>query len=341
MKVQRGRLPEETRRQRQPPRPPLRREVHDQPGDRARRLGARRLGRGRQARRPGALAPGVLRRQARDGAGRRHHRGGADGRPERLDPDAAAGLHPADVGRLRPGAAGLVGHLRLGRGARRGRGRPARARQGARLPQAASRRCWRSRTQTQFVVSLTLSGACVPLSPASRRLLPRATAQTLAEEFLACTARQRRGSPDHGEFVEAIRHTLAAGDWPDAARLLAGDLFSLTLEGQEGSMAALFQSYPAGASAEHPELALAHRNAAGAGTAETHRLSCGWLNRRSRAHRLPAGVARGRTCLPAVGARTAQRPVREVVEQVDLLDASTADRSSDVIGMDSEFPPSR
>ena len=36
MKVQRGRLPEETRRQRQFPRQALRRQVHDQPGDRAR-----------------------------------------------------------------------------------------------------------------------------------------------------------------------------------------------------------------------------------------------------------------------------------------------------------------
>ena len=43
------------RRQRQPPRPPLRREVHHQPGDRPRRLRAHRLDRGRQARRPRAL----------------------------------------------------------------------------------------------------------------------------------------------------------------------------------------------------------------------------------------------------------------------------------------------
>src|SRR6478752_6591881 len=63
---------------------------------------------------------------------------------------------------------------------------------------------------------------------------------------------------DHGEYVEAIRHTLAAGDWPDAAGLLADHLFRLTLDGQEGSIAALLRSFPAGASTEHPELALAH-----------------------------------------------------------------------------------
>ena len=36
---------------------------------------------------------------------------------------------------------------------------------------------------------------------------------------------------EHGQVVEAIRHTQAAGDWPEAARLLAGHSFSLTLDG--------------------------------------------------------------------------------------------------------------
>ncbi len=44
---------------------------------------------------------------------------GADGRPQRLDPDAAAGLFAADVRRLRPVGGALRGDLRLGRGARR------------------------------------------------------------------------------------------------------------------------------------------------------------------------------------------------------------------------------
>ena len=58
--------------------------------------------RGRQARRPRAVEPGLLRREAGAGAQGRHHRRGADGRPQRLDPDAAAGALPADVRRLRP-----------------------------------------------------------------------------------------------------------------------------------------------------------------------------------------------------------------------------------------------
>src|SRR5207237_9016182 len=35
-------------------------------------------------------------------------------------------------------------------------------------------------------------------------------------------------------------------------------LFSLTLDGQEGAIAVLLRSFPGGASADHPELALAH-----------------------------------------------------------------------------------
>ena len=58
-----------------------------------------RIDRGRQAGRPGAVAAGVLRRQAGDDHQGRVHRRGADGRSERVDPDAAAGALPADVRR--------------------------------------------------------------------------------------------------------------------------------------------------------------------------------------------------------------------------------------------------
>ena len=140
MKRQRGRLPEET---------------GDNDNFRAKRYVAKytinpaiahgmadagRLGRGRQARRSRALAAGVLRRQAGPGAQGRHDRGGADGRSQRLDPDAAAGPLPADVRRVRRAPAArarvtfvsaaaleqdLAGRLRPP--ARAGRGRAARA----------------------------------------------------------------------------------------------------------------------------------------------------------------------------------------------------------------------
>ena len=57
-----------------------------------------------------------------------------------------------------------------------------------------------------------------------------------------------------GQVVEAIRHTQAAGDWPDAARLLADHSFSLTLDGQAQTIQALVRAFPPGA--DHPELAL-------------------------------------------------------------------------------------
>ena len=118
--------------QRQLPRPPLRRQVHDQPGARAGHRPRGRLDRAGQARRPRALEAGVLRRQAVARAQGRDDRDGGDGRPERVDPDAAAGALSADVRRLRLGARGLVRHLRLAGGDRcrhRRQARPAAAAQ--------------------------------------------------------------------------------------------------------------------------------------------------------------------------------------------------------------------
>jgi LuxR family maltose regulon positive regulatory protein len=57
-----------------------------------------------------------------------------------------------------------------------------------------------------------------------------------------------------GQVVDAIRHTQAAGDWADAARLLADHAFSLMLDGQAQTMQALLQAFPQGE--DHPELAL-------------------------------------------------------------------------------------
>jgi LuxR family maltose regulon positive regulatory protein len=57
-----------------------------------------------------------------------------------------------------------------------------------------------------------------------------------------------------GQMVEAIGHTQAAGDWPEAARLLADYSFSMTLDGQAQTMQALVRAFPPGG--DHPELAL-------------------------------------------------------------------------------------
>jgi LuxR family transcriptional regulator, maltose regulon positive regulatory protein len=57
-----------------------------------------------------------------------------------------------------------------------------------------------------------------------------------------------------GQAADAIRHTQEAGDWPDAARLLADHSFGLTMDGQEQTVRALLQAFPPGA--DYPELAL-------------------------------------------------------------------------------------
>jgi LuxR family maltose regulon positive regulatory protein len=163
--------------------------------------------------------------------------------------------------------------------------------------------------------------------------------RTMAAEVPDLHRKAARWFADHGEVVEAIRHTLAAGDWPDAARLLADHLFSLTLDGQEGSIAALLRSFPAGASAEHPELALAYAAtqlaqgrlkdaSAQLALAETHVESAPPARRR----RLAVAIASLRLALARRSGQFA-----EVVEQVNLLDTSTADGSSDLIAMDTEL----
>ena len=163
--------------------------------------------------------------------------------------------------------------------------------------------------------------------------------RTLADEVPDLHRRAARWFADHGDVVEAVRHTLAAGDWPDAARLLADHLFSLTLEGQEGAIGALLPSFPGGASVDHPDLALARaatqlaqgrleEAAAQLGLAESHVKSIPPARRR----RLTVAIASLRL---ALARRSGQ--FTEVIELVNLLDASIADDSSEPIAMGSEL----
>ena len=80
--------------------PPLRREVHDLPGGRARHRSRGRFGRGRQARRPRAVGSTLLRRAPTRRRQGRLHRVGADGRRQCIDPEPAAGVAPPDVRRV-------------------------------------------------------------------------------------------------------------------------------------------------------------------------------------------------------------------------------------------------
>jgi LuxR family maltose regulon positive regulatory protein len=80
--------------------------------------------------------------------------------------------------------------------------------------------------------------------------------RTQPEEVPALHRRAADWFTRHGQVVEAIRQTQAAGDWPDAARLLADHSLSLTLDGQLQTIQALVRAFPQGAVADHPELAL-------------------------------------------------------------------------------------
>jgi LuxR family maltose regulon positive regulatory protein len=163
--------------------------------------------------------------------------------------------------------------------------------------------------------------------------------RTSADEVPDLHRRAARWFADHRDIVEAVRQTQAAGDWPDAARLLADHLFSLTLDGNEGAIAVLLRSFPEGLSADHPELALAHaavqlahgrleEAAAQLALAESHVKSAQPARRRG----LTIAIASLRL---ALARRSGQ--FTDVIEQVSLLDSSIADESSGLIAMSSEL----
>jgi LuxR family maltose regulon positive regulatory protein len=163
--------------------------------------------------------------------------------------------------------------------------------------------------------------------------------RTLADEVPDIHRRAALWFADHGEIDEAVRHTLAAGDWPDAARLVADHTFRWVLDGQAGTITTVLQSFPAGASADHPDLALAHaanelnqgrfeEAAAQLALAESQVPSAAPARRR----RLAVAIASLRLALARRSGRFG-----EVIEQVNLLNASIADESNELSWMGSEL----
>ena len=163
--------------------------------------------------------------------------------------------------------------------------------------------------------------------------------RTAADEIPGLHRQAARWFADHGDIVEAVRHTLASGDWPDAARLVADHSFSWVLDGQAGTIDAVLQAFPAGASADHPDLALAHAASelnhgrldealAQLALAESHVQSAPPARRR----RLAVAIASLRLALARRSGQFA-----EVIEQVNLLDASISDESAAPIAIGSEL----
>jgi LuxR family maltose regulon positive regulatory protein len=144
---------------------------------------------------------------------------------------------------------------------------------------------------------------------------------------------------EHGEIVDAIRHTQAAGDWPGAARLLADHSFGLTLDGQAQTIQALLRAFPPGAVTEGPDIPLAratselargHLDEAAAHLAVAE----AWITSASpdRKHRLEVAIAALRLSLARKRGHLAG-----VVDQVRFLASPVTGRSDEDIALDSDL----
>jgi LuxR family transcriptional regulator, maltose regulon positive regulatory protein len=105
-----------------------------------------------------------------------------------------------------------------------------------------------------FVVSLDAERTWFRYHHLFADLLRLELRRRLPEELPVLHRRAAEWFIQHGQIVDAIRHTQAACDWPEAARLLADYSFSLTLDGQAQTLQALLRAFPPGG--DHPELAL-------------------------------------------------------------------------------------
>jgi LuxR family maltose regulon positive regulatory protein len=143
----------------------------------------------------------------------------------------------------------------------------------------------------------------------------------------------------HGEIVDAVRHTQAAGDWSDAARLLADHSFGLTLDGQAQTIQTLLRDFPPGAVTEGPDLPLARATsevargrldeaAAHLTVAETAIAA----TPPERKHRLEVATAALRLSLARKRGHLAG-----VVEQVRFLASPITGQSDEEIALDSDL----
>ena len=161
--------------------------------------------------------------------------------------------------------------------------------------------------------------------------------RTLPAEVPALHRRAAGWFTAQGQVAEAIGHTQAAGDWAEAARLLADHSFSLTLDGQAQTMQALLRAFPPGA--DHPELALVRATvdlaqgrldqaAAHLAVAETH-AEAGPPDRR---RRLRVAVASLKLSLA-----TRRGHLAGVVEQVRFLASPVTGQSDEDIALGSDL----
>jgi LuxR family transcriptional regulator, maltose regulon positive regulatory protein len=143
----------------------------------------------------------------------------------------------------------------------------------------------------------------------------------------------------HGEIVDAVRHTQAAGDWPGAARLLADHSFGLTLDGQGQTIGSLLRVFPPGAVTQGPDIPLARATselargrlaeAAAHLTVTEAAVASASPDRR---HRLDVAIAALRLSLARKRGHLAG-----VVEQVRFLASPVTGESDEDIALDSDL----
>jgi LuxR family maltose regulon positive regulatory protein len=188
-----------------------------------------------------------------------------------------------------------------------------------------------------FVVSLDSQRTWFRYHHLFADLLRLELRRTLPEEVPALHRQAAGWFLQHGQVVDAIRHTQAAGDWPGAARLLADHSFSLMLDGQAQTMQALLAAFPPGA--DQPELALVRATvdliqgrldeaAAHLAVAETHVET----TPPARQRRLRVAIASLKLSLARRGGHLA-----DVVEQVRFLASPVAGQSDEDIALDSDL----
>jgi len=190
-----------------------------------------------------------------------------------------------------------------------------------------------------FVVSLDPGRTWFRYHRLFADLLRLEVRRTLPEEVPALHRQAAGWFIRQGHVVDAIRHTQAAGDWPDAAQLLADHSFSLTMDGQAQTVRALLRAFPPGAPADNPELALIHagRNlargrldeaAAHLAVAESHAETIPPDRRR----RLRVAVASLKLSLAARRGHLAG-----VLEQAGFLDSPVTGRSDEDVALESDL----
>jgi LuxR family transcriptional regulator, maltose regulon positive regulatory protein len=141
----------------------------------------------------------------------------------------------------------------------------------------------------------------------------------------------------HGQVTEAIGHTQAAGDWPDAARLLADHSFSLTLDGQAQTIQALLRAFPPGT--DHSELALV-RAGGDLATGRLDRAAAHLAIAETRAETEPPdGQHRRRVAIASLKLSLAARrgDLAGVTEQVKFLSSPVTGPSNEDIALDSDL----